>query len=69
MTDKKNAPKEDPEEVAAREAGAQAPLVEEADQKVVRANKKAEKAANENEDGEEVDPAVHEPHTVTAEEQ
>lgn len=70
MTDKKqDAPKEDPEEVAAREAGDQAPEVEEVDKKVLRENKKAEKEANTDEDGEEVDPAVHEPHTVTAREQ
>lgn len=62
----KNETTEDPEEVASREAGEQAPLVEEADQKVVRANRKAEKEANTDEDGDEVDPAVHVPHTVSA---
>ena len=57
----KNTTQEDPEEVAAREAGEQAPEVEEADKKVVRANAKAEKEATVNEEGDEVDPAVHEP--------
>jgi hypothetical protein len=57
----KSTQKEDPEEVAAREAGEQAPIVEEADKKVLRENAKAEKEANTDEDGEEVDPAVHEP--------
>lgn len=58
--------KEDPEEVAAREAGDQAPETVEADKKVVRANAKAEKEAHTDEDGDEVDPAVHVPHTVHA---
>lgn len=61
MADKKH---EDPEEVAAKEAGDQAPETVDADKKVLRANAKAEKEANTDEDGEEVDPAVHVPHTV-----
>jgi hypothetical protein len=60
--------KEDPEEVAAREAGEQAPVIVEADEEVIRASEEAEKEANTNEGGEEIDPAVHQPHIVTAKE-
>ena len=57
---------QDPEEVAAQEAGEQTPEVVEADKKVVRANAKAEEEANTDDKGNEVDPAIHTPHIVRA---
>ena len=63
---RKNTSTEDPEEVASREAGEQAPVVEEADEEVVRANAEAEKKADTDQDVDEVDPAVHVPRRVYA---
>ena len=54
---------EDLEEVAAREAGHD-PETEKASRKIVRANAEAEKEASTDEDGDQVDPAVHVPRTV-----